>query len=313
MRLVAAPPPRRARKPARARSGDRPVFASRSLPYLLLLPQLLIVGVFFLWPSVRVVGEAFKQTNAFGLDARFSGLANFVAALANGSDLQSIEVTLIFATSTTVLSMAVGLLVAVQVEHTGRSRAIYRTLFVWTYAVPSAVAGAVWLFLFEPGLGPGARLLTDLGVRWNFALNADQAMALIVALTVWQQSAYDFLFFTAGLQGVPDILLDAAAVDGAGRFSSFWRVTFPLLAPVTFFLLVMDFLYAFFSSFAVVDIITQGGPAGATNTLVYQLYRDGFQNGDSGIAGAETIVLLAMAAVLTAAQFRILHRRVHYR
>lgn len=305
--------PRRAQRAARLRKLDRPVFAHRGLPYLLVLPQLLIVGAFFLWPSVRAVSEAFQQTNAFGLGARFSGLRNFVDALANGTYLQSTEVTLVFAFLTTVLSMAIGLFLSVQVDQTGRSRPIYRTLFVWTYAVPGAIAGALWLFLFQPDLGPGARLLADIGVRWNFALHGDQAMALVVALTVWQQSAYNFLFFTAGLQGIPGDVLDAAAVDGAGGARRFWRVTFPLLAPVTFFLLVMNVLYAFFSSFAVIDIVTQGGPAGATNTLVYQLYRDGFQNADSGIAGAETIVLLAMAALLTAAQFRALNRRIHYR
>lgn len=300
----------KAAKPGR---GTVPVFGHRFLPYLLVLPQLLVVGVFFLWPTARAVAESFEQSNAFGLGARFSGLQNFVDAIANGAYLQSIEVTLVFAGLTTLLAMGTGLFLAVQVEQMGRCRALYRALFIWTYAVPGAVAGALWLFFFQPDLGPGARLLADIGIKWNFAIHGAQAMGLIVALTVWQQSAYNFLFFTAGLQGIPSEVIDAAAVDGAGKSSRFWRVTFPILSPTTFFLSVMNVLYAFFSSFAVIDIVTQGGPAGATNTLVYQLYRDGFQNADTGIAGAETVVLVALASAFTVLQFRALNRRVHYR
>jgi sn-glycerol 3-phosphate transport system permease protein len=240
-------------------------------------------------------------------------LANFQSAVDNGSYSQSIEVTLIFAASATVFAMAIGLFLAVEVEQLGRGRALYRTLFIWTYAVPGAIAGALWLFLFQPGLGPGARLLDALGIRWNFALHGAQALSLVVVLTVWQLSAYNFLFFTAALQGMPAAVHEAAVIDGAGPLNCFWRVTFPLLSPTTFFLSVMDVLYAFFSSFAVIDVVTQGGPAGATTTLVYQLYEDGFQNADSGLAGAETVILIAIAAVLMAVQFRMLNRRVHYR
>jgi sn-glycerol 3-phosphate transport system permease protein len=289
------------------------VFHHRFLPYLLVLPQLAVVGVFFLWPALRAGTEAFERSNAFGLGTRFSGFANFVSVVTNGDYVQSIEVTVIFAASTTVFAMAIGLFLAVEVEQIGRGRALYRTLFLWTYAVPGAIAGALWLFLFEPDLGPGARLLGTLGMKWNFALHGDQALGLVVALTVWQQSAYNFLFFTAALQGMPAAVHEAAAIDGAGPLNRFWRVTFPLLSPTTFFLSVMDVLYALFSSFAVIDVVTQGGPAGATTTLVYKLYQDGFQNADSGLAGAETVVLIAIAGALTVVQFRLLNRRVHYR
>ncbi len=309
--LVAA---RRRRARSSGDGGAGPaIFKHRLLPYLLLLLQLAVVATFFLWPTVKAVIEAFQQTNAFGLGSRFSGFQNFVDAVANGNYLQSIEVTLVFAALTTVLGMAIGLFLATQVEQVGRGRAVYRALFVWTYAVPGAVAGALWLFLFQPDLGPGARLLGQLGVKWNFALHGTQAMGLIVALTVWQQSAYNYLFYTAAMQAVPGEVLDAASVDGAGKLARFWRMTFPLLSPTTFFLSVMNVLYAFFSSFAVIDIVTQGGPAGATNTLVYQLYRDGFQNADTGLAGAETVVLVLIAGVFTVVQFRMFNRRVHYR
>lgn len=305
------------RKGARAgrsgRSREGAIFPHRLLPYLLIGPQLAVTVAFFLWPTVRAIRESLVQNNAFGIGGRFSGMANFVDAIANGSYLRSIEVTFAFAGLTTVAAMAVGLFLAVEVDQAGRVRTLYRTLFICTYAIPGAIAGTLWLFLFEPYIGPGARLLTNLGVNWNFALHGPQAFGLIVALTVWQQSAYNFLFFTAGLQAIPSEMTDAAAVDGASRLSRFWRIVFPLLSPTTFFLLVMNVLYAFFSSFAIVDILTQGGPGGATTTLVYRLYRDGFLNSDTGIAGAETVVLLVIAGGLTALQFRFLNKRVHYR
>ncbi len=302
---------KRRRRPA---GGAVPaIFDHRFLPYLLVLPELVVVGVFFVWPTVRTFVEAFERSNAFGLGTRFSGLSNFVDAVANGNYLQALEVTVVFAASTTVASMAIGLFLAVEVEHLRRGKAVYRTLFVWTYAVPGAIAGSLWLFLFQPELGPGARLLTQLGVHWNFALHGAQALGLVVALTVWQQSAYNFLFFTAGLQTVPGHVYEAAAIDGAGALGTFWLITLPLLSPTTLLLSVMDVLYAFFSSFAVIDIVTQGGPAGATTTLVYQLYQDGFQNADTGLAGAETVVLIAIAAVFLFAQVRLLERRAHYR
>src|SRR5579875_1057245 len=278
-------------------STEGATFRGKFLPYGLILPQLAIVAVFFLWPTVRTVEEAFQRTNAFSV-------ANEVSA---------VEVTVVFACLTTALAMGAGLFLAVQVDQVGRLQRVYRTLLIWTYAVPGAIAGALWLFLFEPGLGAGARVLVDLGVKWNFALHGVQAFALIVALVVWQQAAYNFLFFTAGLQMVPRDVVEAASIDGASKLARFWRVVFPLLSPTTFFLLVMNVLYAFFSSFAIIDIVTQGGPGNATTTLVYQIYRDGFQNGDTGLAGAETVILLLIAAALTAVQFRLLNRRVHYR
>jgi sn-glycerol 3-phosphate transport system permease protein len=290
----------------------RAVFHHRLVPVLLLLPELVVVGVFFIWPSIVAFIEAFRESNAFGLGSRFAGLANFHSALTH-TYVQAIEVTAVFTVLTTVISMAVGLFLAVEVEKTGRLKPIYRMLFTWTYAVPGAVAGALWLFLFEPHIGPGARLLADLGVNWNFALSGNQALGLVIVITVWQQTAYDFVFFSAGLQGVGDSALEAAMIDGAGPVTRFWRIVMPLLGPTVVFVTVMNVLAALFQSFAVIDIVTQGGPGGSTTTLVYALYRDGFQNGDVGLAGAETLLLFALAAVLLVVQFRVLDRRVHYR
>ncbi len=288
------------------------MFAHRLLPAVLILPEVAVVAVFFIWPSVKALLEAFRQSNAFGLGARFSGLANFSSAL-HGGYLQAIEVTAAFTAITAVVSMALSLLLAVQVEATGRFRPLYRTLFIWTYAVPGAVGAALWLFLFEPGVGPGARLLGALGVHWNFALSGTQAFALVSALTIWQQSAYNFVFFSAGLQSIPGAVVEAAIMDGAGPTTRFWKVIFPLLGPTVLFVAVSDVLAALFGSFAVIDVISQGGPGGSTTTLVYMLYRDGFQNGDVGLAGAESMLLFVLAGALLVVQFRVFNRKVHYR
>ena len=291
---------------------DAPVFRHRLLPFALIVPEVAVVGVFFIWPSAKALLEAFSQSNAFGLGQRFSGLANFTSAL-HGGYLQALEVTAAFTAVTTAVSMGLSLLLAVQVEQTGRLRTLYRTLFIWTYAVPGAIGGALWLFLFEPGIGPGARLMVALGVHWNFALSGTQAFALVAALTIWQQSAYNFVFFSAGLQAVPESVVEAAVLDGAGAVTRFWRVVFPLLGPTVVFVVVSDVLAALFGSFAVIDVVSQGGPGGATTTLVYMLYRDGFQNGDVGLAGAESMLLFVLAGALLVVQFRVFNRRVHYR
>lgn len=289
------------------------MFPHRALPYILLVPQLVVVGMFFLWPTARAVAEAFTQSNAFGLGARFAGAQNFVKGIWSASYAESVKVTVVYALLTTMISMGLGLFLAALVDGVKRGKTVYRTLLIWSYAVPGAIAGTLWLFLFEPGFGPGARLISSLGINWNFALNSVEAMGLLVAITVWQQSAYNFLFFTAGLHMVPGDVLEAAVMDGAGRTRRFWAITFPLLSPTSFFLLVMNVAFAFFGSFSLIDIVTQGGPGNSTNTLVYRLYEDAFQNFDTTVAGAETVVLLIVVSGLTALQFRALNRRVHYR
>ncbi|MHB1887328.1 MAG: ABC transporter permease subunit, partial [Acidimicrobiales bacterium] len=228
------------------------MFPQRVLPYVLLLPQLVIVVVFFLWPALRALREAFIQSNAFGIGERFAGIQNFVEGIWIPGYAHSAEVTLVFSVLTTAGSMGLGLLLAVQVERVGRSRSVYRTLFLWTYAIPGAVAGSLWLFLFEPGIGPGARLLAGAGIDWNFALNAAQALGLVAAISIWQQSAFCFLFFTAGLQAIPRELLDAGAMDGASPTRSFWSITMPLLSPITHYLLVMYVVYAVFGTFGII-------------------------------------------------------------
>ncbi len=286
-------------------------FPNKFLPLLLILPEVLVVAVFFIWPSAQAIYQSTIQSNAFGLGSKFAGLANFKAALASGYT-RSLTITAIFTLVTTVVSMAIGLLLAMQVEQTGRFRPIYRTLFIWSYAVPGAVAGTIWLFLFEPKIGPGAKLLQSMGIHWNFALSGSQAFTLICAMTIWQQCAYNYIFFSAGLQAIPANVIEAAGLDCKG-WQKFKYIIFPLLSPTTLFVLILDVLSALFGSFSVIDIVSQGGPGGSTTTLVYALYRDGFQNGDVGLAGAETLLLFVLSAILLLLQSRITRRRVHYR
>ncbi|HUZ16967.1 MAG TPA: ABC transporter permease subunit, partial [Spirochaetia bacterium] len=282
------------------------------LPYLLVLPQLLVVAVFFLWPALRVIGEAAYTVNAFGMNPRFAGLHNFVSAMASGRYANSVAVTAIYSAMTTLLSMALGLLIAVLVDGVRKGRAVYRTLFAWTYAVPTAVVGTLWLFMFQPEIGAAARLLNHVGIPWNFNIRGFDSMSLIIMLTVWQQAAYNFLFFTAGLQGISAHVLEAATLDGAGAIRRFWRITFPLLSPTTFYLLVLNIVYVFFSTFAIINIVTQGGPYDATDTMVYQIYLDAFQDSNTSIAAAETVLLIVLVSALTVLQFRYVNRRVHY-
>ena len=287
-------------------------FPQRWLPYLLLAPQLIITVVFFVWPTIDALSRAFYQADPFGLSQHFSGLANFTTLFDSSHYLHAFSVTALYAVATTLLSMGLGLLFAVLTDGLLRGRTFFRTLFIWPYAVAPAIAGALWMFIFAPQIGPGTRLLYTLGIKWNYTLYGNQAMLLIIGLTAWQQIAYNFLFFTAGLQSIPASLLEAAALDGAGPVRRFWNVTFPLLAPTTFFLLVMNTLYVFFDTFGVIHIVTQGGPANATETLVYKLYQDGFQNLNLGSAAAQSIILMVLIGLLTGFQFRYLDQQVHY-
>lgn len=289
------------------------IFPNRWLPYVLLAPQLLVTLVFFVWPSAEALIDSFYQVGIFGIQRHFVGLDNFAVLLADGGFVHSFWVTLIYAGSTALLAMSLGLLFAVLADGVLRGRQLYRLLFLWPYAVAPAIAAVLWMFLFAPQTGLGSRVLIALGVHWNYAMNGTQAMLLVIALTVWQQLAYNFLFFTAGLQAIPPTLLEAATLDGAGPFMRFRDIVFPLLAPTTFFLLVMNTLFVFFDTFSIIDLVTGGGPAGATETLVYKVYRDGFQNLNLGSAAAQSILLMIMVSALTAIQFRLIERRVHYR
>jgi sn-glycerol 3-phosphate transport system permease protein len=290
----------------------RVTFQERGLPYLLLAPQLLVTLVFFLWPAAQALVQSVQREDAFGLATEFVGLANFRALFGDPSYLNSLQVTAVFCTAVAVLSLSVALLLAVMADRVVRGARGYRTLLIWPYAVAPAVAAALWVFLFNPTVGIVAWLLRAGGVSWNYLLDGGQAMLLVVLAAAWKQISYNFLFFLAGLQAIPRSLVEAAAIDGAGPAKRFWTIVFPLLSPTTFFLLIVNVVYAFFETFGIIDAITAGGPVQATNILVYKVYRDGVLQLDLGGSAAQSVVLMAIVMALTVVQFRFVERRVHY-
>ncbi|WP_077965720.1 sn-glycerol-3-phosphate ABC transporter permease UgpA [Ensifer adhaerens] len=288
------------------------VFPNKVLPYLLLAPQIVLTVVFFFWPASQALYQSVLREDPFGLKSGFVGLANFRAILANPDYLHSLQVTVVFSLATALLSMALALLLATSVDRVVRGRNVYRTLLIWPYAVAPAVAGMLWLFMFNPAMGTFAYILRRNGFTWDPLLNGDQAMFLVVVAAAWKQISYNFLFFVAGLQAIPKSLIEAAAIDGARGTKRFWTIVFPLLAPTTFFLLVVNTVYAFFDTFGIIHAVTGGGPAKATETLVYKVYNDGFVNLDLGSSAAQSVILMAIVVALTAFQFRFVEKRVHY-
>ena len=291
---------------------NRAVFPHRLLPWLLVAPQLAISLVFFYWPATQALRQSMLREDAFGLKTEFVGLANFARVLSDPSYGNAIRVTVVFSVLTAALSMMIALLLAVQAEKVVRGRGLYRTLMIWPYAVAPAIAGMLWLFLFNPYFGTLAWPLTQMGINWDPLLDGNQAMALVVAAASWKQVSYNFLFFVAGLQAIPRSLIEAAAIDGAGSRRRFWTIVFPLLAPTTFFLLVVNTVYALFDTFGIIHAVTGGGPGKSTETLVYKVYNDGFVNLILGNSAAQSVILMVIVISLTAFQFRYIERRVHY-
>ncbi len=290
----------------------RVVFGGRGLPYLLVAPQLAITLVFFIWPAAQALRQSTQREDAFGLSTEFVGLANFRALLADPAYLNSLQVTAVFCISVTVLALGVSLLLAAMADRIIRGSGTYRTLLIWPYAVAPAVAAALWMFLFNPTVGIVSYMLRAFGYDWNYVLNGGQAMFLVVIAAAWKQISYNFLFFLAGLQAIPRSLIEAAAIDGAGPARRFWTIAFPLLSPTTFFLLVVNIVYAFFDTFGIIDSITSGGPVQATNILVFKVFKDGVLNLDLGSSAAQSVILMAIVTTLTVVQFRFIERRVHY-
>ena len=290
----------------------RVVFPGRLFPALLVMPQLAVTGVFFFWPAGQSVLQSVQRGDAFGLSTRFAGVENFAALLADPFYLASVEVTAVFAFAVAALALASGLLLAVMADKVVRGAAFYKTVLLLPYAVAPAIAGVLWLFLFNPSVGILAALLRGAGIDWNYLLNGDQALLLVILAAAWKQISYNFLFFLAGLQAIPKVLVEAAAIDGAGPFRRFCRIVFPLLAPTSFFLLVVNIVYAFFDTFGIIHNVTQGGPAKATEILVYKVWYDGVVGLDLGSSAAQSVILMGLVIGLTAIQFRFVERRVHY-
>jgi sn-glycerol 3-phosphate transport system permease protein len=288
------------------------VFPQKGLPYLLLAPQLVITLVFFFWPGGQALYMSFLQQDPFGQSVRFVGLENFRLIFEDPEYLQTVWRTFYFALAVTILAMVPALLLAVMADRVIKGSTAYTTAMLVPYAVAPAVAGVLWLFMFNPSIGVVAWWMKALGVDWNPALDGSDAMWLVIVASAWKQVAYNFLFFLAGLQAIPKSLLEAAAIDGARPMRRFWTIVFPLLSPTTFFLLVVGLVYAFFDTFGVINAVTQGGPANATEILVFKVYKDGIQNLDLGSSAAQSVVLMAIVIALTMIQFRFVEKRVHY-
>jgi sn-glycerol 3-phosphate transport system permease protein len=290
----------------------RAVFNNRALPFALLAPQIAITIVFFYWPASQAVWQSFLLQDAFGLSTTFVWLENYTELFKQPDYYGTIINTLVFSAAVSAISLCSALLLAVMADKPLRAAGLYRTLLIWPYAVAPAVAGVLWIFMLHPSLGMIARGLRAFGIDWNPLLNGDHAMTMVVLAAAWKQISYNFLFFLAGLAAIPKSIIEAAAIDGARSTRRFWTIVFPLLSPTTFFLLVVNIVYAFFDTFGVIDAMTGGGPSKATETLVYKVYADGRLGGDLGGSAAQSVILMVIVIGLTAIQFRYIERRVTY-
>ncbi len=290
----------------------RVVFNHKTLPYLLLAPQLIVTVVFFFLPAGQAMWQSFRLEDPFGLSSNFVGLSNFIELFSNSDYMDSFQVTAVFSLLVAVLGLGISLVLAVMANRVIKGAHLYRTLLIWPYAVATAVAGVLFLFMFSPSLGVLAVYMQKMGIAWNPRLDGGDAMLLVVLSSVWKQISYNFLFFLAGLQAIPRSLLEAAAIDGASPSRRFWTIVFPLLSPTAFFLLVVNVIYAFFDTFAIIDIMTQGGPGNSTAILVYKVYNAGFRGLDQGSSAAQSVILMAIVIALTVVQFRYIDRKVNY-
>jgi len=287
-------------------------FQSKLLPYALVAPQLAVVLIFFYWPAAQAVLQSFLLQDAFGLSTTFVWFDNYRELFSQPDYFAAVVRTFVFSFAIAFSSLSFALLLAVMADRPMRGGTIYRTLLIWPYAVAPPVVGVLWVFMLNPSLGILARGLRDMGVDWNPLLNGNQAALLVILAAAWKQISYNFLFFLAGLQSIPKSVIEAAAIDGARPMRRFWTVIFPLLSPTIFFLLVVNIVYAFFDTFGIIDTMTRGGPAKATETLVYKVYSDGLLGGNLGGSAAQSVILMIIVILLTAVQFRFVERKVNY-
>lgn len=293
-------------------SSSRPVFRTSWLPYVLVLPQVVITIIFFIWPAGEALWYSVQNVDPFGLSSTFAGMSNFIQLAHDSYYLDAFWTTIKFSALVTGCGLAISLFFAALVDHVVRGSRLYQTLLLLPYAVAPAIAAVLWIFLFNPGRGLLVWALEQLGYHWNHAQNSGQAMFLVVFASVWQQISYNFLFFFAALQSIPRSLMEAAAIDGAGPVRRFFRVSLPLITPVSFFLLVVNIVYAFFDTFPVIDAATGGGPVQATTTLIYKIYREGFAGLDLSASAAQSVVLMVLVIILTVIQFRYVENKVRY-
>ncbi|MEH6402075.1 MAG: sn-glycerol-3-phosphate ABC transporter permease UgpA [Sneathiella sp.] len=287
-------------------------FGPSVLPYLLVTPQILVTLIFFIWPASQALYQSLLIEDAFGLSSEFVWFENFEELFKDPLYWGSFYRTFVFSFLVAGLSMSIALCLAVMADRVVKGSGVYRTLLIWPYAVAPVVAGALWFFMFNPSLGILPYALKFIGYNWNHKLNGNEAMALVVFASAWKQIAYNFLFFLAGMQSIPKSLIEAASIDGAGPGRRFWTIVFPLLSPTTFFLVVINVVYAFFDTFGIVDALTKGGPANSTEILVYKVYADGFVGLDLGGSAAQSVILMALVIGMTVIQFRFVEKKVAY-
>jgi sn-glycerol 3-phosphate transport system permease protein len=287
-------------------------FGSSALPFVLVAPQILITVIFFIWPASQALYQSMLIQDAFGLSTEFVWFENFQVLFEDDHYLGTFQRTILFSVLVAGLSMGFSLMLAAMADRVIKGSMTYRTLLIWPYAVAPVVAGALWVFMLDPTLGIMTYALSAMGYEWNHKLNGGEAMTLVVIAAAWKQVAYNFLFFLAGMQAIPKSLIEAAAIDGAGPVRRFWTIIFPLISPTTFFLMVVNIVYAFFETFGIVHAITQGGPAKATEILVYKVYNDGFVGLDLGSSAAQSVILMIIVISLTVIQFRYVEKKVEY-
>ena len=288
-------------------------YHNKLLAYLLIAPQILITLIFFIWPAAQALYQSFLVEDAFGLGSEFVWFENFLFLFEDEYYVDSFGRTALFSFLVAFVSMSFSLILAGFAERVIRGELIYKSLLIWPYAVAPVLAGALWIMLFDPSLGLITYYLKYFDVEWNYKLNGTQAMILVVLASAWKQVAYNFLFFLAGIHAIPKSMIEAAALDGSGPIKRFWTIIFPLISPVTFFLLVINTVYAFFDTFGIIHVMTQGGPANSTEILVYKVYNDGFIGLDLGGSAAQSVILMFIVISLTFFQFRFIEKKVEYK
>lgn len=276
------------------------------------MPQLVIIGVFFFWPASQALLQSMQVQDAFGLSTEWVGFDNFRQLWNDPNYLESFKTTAWFSVLVAALGIGISLVLAIFADRIVRGAMLYKTLLIMPYAVAPVIAGVLWVFIFSPSIGVATYGLRAIGVDWNYLMNESQAMALIIIASVWKQISYNFLFFLAGLQSIPKSLIEAASIDGAGPWRRFWNIQLPLLSPTTFFLLVINIVYAFFDTFGIIDSTTSGGPGQSTSILVYKVYQDGFKALDLGGSAAQSVILMIIVVALTVVQFRYVEKKVQY-
>ncbi len=288
-------------------------FKSSYLPYLLIFPQILVTITFFYGPAIQGIIQSFLLSDPFGRRSTFVWFYNYIELFTDPLYLKSILITCVFSLATAAVSISLGLFIAAMANRALRAKAVVRTMLIWPYAVAPAISGIMWLFLLHPSYGVVALAVKRwFGLDWNPVLYGSDAMIMIVMASAWKEVAYNFVFFMAGMQAVPKSLIEAAAIDGAGPFRRFWTITLPLLSPTFFFLMVMNIIYSFFETFGIIHTVTQGGPGGSTNILVYKVYQDGFVGLNLGSSAAQSVVMMVMIILITFFQFKFVEKKVQY-